>query len=73
MPTGRPTKSIIDKLNRETARLSQVQDIAGCRVVTSDVAAQDRTVDAIRERLSVTAVVDRRTRPSLGIGRSMCW
>lgn len=69
LPTGRPaksTKSIIDKLNRETARLSQVQDIAGCRVVTPDVAAQDRTVDAIRERLSVTTVVDRRTRPSHG-------
>ena len=34
-PTGRPaksTKSIIDKLRRESLRLSQMQDIAGCRV-----------------------------------------
>src|SRR3954451_14764163 len=34
--TGRPAKStasIIEKLNRESIRLSQIQDIAGCRVV----------------------------------------
>lgn len=33
-PTGRPAKStgsIIDKLKRESIRLSQIQDIAGCR------------------------------------------
>lgn len=48
-PTGRPaksTKSIVDKLNRGTARLSQVQDIAGCRVVTADIGEQDRVVKA---------------------------
>lgn len=35
-PTGRPAKStlsIVAKLNREHVRLSQIQDIAGCRVV----------------------------------------
>ncbi len=35
-PTGRPAKStgsIIDKLKRESIRLSQVQGIAGCRIV----------------------------------------
>ena len=34
-PTGRPAKStgaIVEKLHRETIRLSQVQDIAGCRI-----------------------------------------
>ncbi|MDE2181227.1 MAG: hypothetical protein KGJ40_10350, partial [candidate division NC10 bacterium] len=33
-PTGRPAKStssLIEKLRRESIRLSQVQDIAGCR------------------------------------------
>src|SRR6266508_2594535 len=45
--TGRPAKSttsIIEKLQRETIRLSQVQDIAGCRVLVKDVAHQDRVV-----------------------------
>ena len=35
-PAGRSaksTKSLIDKLKRETSRLSQIQDIAGCRLV----------------------------------------
>jgi (p)ppGpp synthase/HD superfamily hydrolase len=39
VPTGRPAKStssIIDKLDRESIRLSQIQDIAGCRIVVSD-------------------------------------
>jgi len=46
-PTGRPaksTKSIIEKLIRESIRLSQVQDIAGCRVVVSGLAEQNRAV-----------------------------
>jgi putative GTP pyrophosphokinase len=45
-PTGRPAKttaSIIDKLRRETIRLSQMQDIAGCRVVVEDATQQDAT------------------------------
>src|SRR6476646_7297770 len=48
--SGRPAKStssIIEKLNRESIRLSQMQDIAGCRIVVSDVAVQDRTMNAI--------------------------
>src|SRR5262245_9379183 len=38
-PTGRPAKStnsLIEKLKRESIRLTQVQDIAGCRLVVSD-------------------------------------
>lgn len=34
-PTGRPatsTGAIVEKLHRETIRLSEVQDIAGCRI-----------------------------------------
>ena len=34
-PSGRPAKSttsIVEKLRRETIRLSQMQDIAGCRL-----------------------------------------
>jgi hypothetical protein len=44
-PTGRPAKSttsLIGKLQRETIRLSQVQDIAGCRLIVRDLLEQDR-------------------------------
>jgi putative GTP pyrophosphokinase len=46
-PTGRPAKStvsIVDKLRRESLRLRQMQDIAGCRVVVGDVVRQDSAV-----------------------------
>lgn len=39
-PTGRPAKSttsISEKLRRESIRLTQIQDIAGCRLVVPDV------------------------------------
>src|SRR6266511_3686917 len=51
-PTGRPAKSttsIIEKLQRETIRLSQVQDIAGCRVLVRDMAHQDHVVARLRK------------------------
>lgn len=68
-PTGRPAKSttsIIEKLQRETIRLSQIQDIAGCRVVVTDILEQDRVVAAIRELYPEAVVVDRRETPSHG-------
>src|SRR5438105_427944 len=43
-PTGRfakTTTSISEKLRREHVRLTQIQDIAGCRVVVKDIATQD--------------------------------
>jgi putative GTP pyrophosphokinase len=45
--TGRPAKSttsIIEELQRETIRLSQVQDIAGCRVLVRSMSHQDRVI-----------------------------
>lgn len=68
-PTGRPAKStgsIVEKLNRESIRLVQVQDIAGCRVVVPDVDEQDRVVDALRTAFPTVSVVDRRANPSHG-------
>src|SRR5258708_38899211 len=47
-PTGRPAKSrtsISDKLRRESIRLTQIQDITGCRLVVSDIIEQDRIVE----------------------------
>ena len=46
-PTGRPAKSttsISEKLRRETIRLTQIQDIAGCRIVTPDILEQELVV-----------------------------
>jgi hypothetical protein len=68
-PTGRPAKStssIIEKLRRESIRLTQVQDIAGCRIIVSDIAEQDRVVAAICEAFPDASVIDRRQNPSHG-------
>lgn len=68
-PTGRPAKSttsIIEKLQRESIRLTQIQDIAGCRLVVPDASAQEQTVDQLRGALAQVSVVDRRSNPSHG-------
>lgn len=68
-PTGRPAKSttsIIEKLRRETIRLSQIQDIAVCRLVVPNVPAQDQVVERLKRALPKAVVVDRRERPSFG-------
>ena len=68
-PTGRPAKStssIIAKLRRESSRLSQVQDIAGCRVIVANIKAQERAVQSLRRAFPNAIIVDRRTNPSHG-------
>ena len=67
--SGRPTKStpsIIEKLNRESIRLSQIQDIAGCRTVVENLRQQDEVVQAIAAAFSTVTVIDRRLKPSHG-------
>jgi len=67
--SGRPAKSttsIIEKLNRESIRLSQIQDIAGCRVVVSDSLEQNRAVELIAKAFENAELQDRRTKPSHG-------
>lgn len=68
-PTGRPSKStisIIDKLGRESIRLSQMQDIAGCRVTVQGISEQEAAVDAIKSIFEKVSVIDRREKPSHG-------
>ena len=68
-PTGRPAKSttsIIEKLRRETIRLSQMQDIAGCRVVVPNMQVQDQVAERLKSALPKAVVVDRRKQPSFG-------
>jgi putative GTP pyrophosphokinase len=68
-PTGRLAKStvsIVEKLRRESIRLSQMQDIAGCRVVVADVVKQDRFVASLKTDFPGASVIDRRDNPSYG-------
>jgi len=68
-PSGRPSKStssIIEKLQRETIRLTQAQDIAGCRVIVTDINEQERVVAALRGLFPAASIVDRRAAPSYG-------
>lgn len=66
--SGRPAKStpaIVDKLCRSSMRLTQMQDIAGCRVVVPDIPAQDRVISRLDQMFDAT-VIDRRVKPSNG-------
>lgn len=68
-PTGRPAKSttsIIDKLRRESIRLTQIQDVAGCRIIVADVPEQERVVMSLSSAFPGATVVDRRANPSHG-------
>lgn len=68
-PTGRPAKStpsICEKLKRETIRLSQMQDIAGCRILVDDIADQDHKVEMLMAAFDDVSLVDRRQMPSHG-------
>jgi ppGpp synthetase/RelA/SpoT-type nucleotidyltranferase len=68
-PTGRPAKSttsVIEKLQRETVRLSQMQDIAGCRVVARNIVEQNRLLARVKKLFPNCTFADRRQRPSHG-------
>lgn len=68
-PTGRPAKSttsISDKLRRESIRLTQIQDIAGCRLIVSDITNQNRVVKSLSHLFESVSIVDRRDKPSHG-------
>lgn len=68
-PTGRLAKStlsIVEKLRRESLRLSQMQDIAGCRVVVGNVVEQEQFVASLITDFPQASVIDRRNNPSYG-------
>ena len=68
-PTGRPSKtttSISDKLRRESIRLTQIQDIAGCRLIVPDINTQESVVKSLVGLFEHTTIIDRRERPSHG-------
>src|SRR5260370_40150528 len=68
-PTGRPgksTTSIIEKLRRESVRLSQMQDIAGCRLTAADIVEQNDIASRLGSVFEKVTIVDRREHPSHG-------
>ena len=68
-PTGRPAKStpsITEKLRRESIRLTQMQDIAGCRLVVHNIHLQNEIVHGLKQLFSEITVVDRRIHTSHG-------
>jgi ppGpp synthetase/RelA/SpoT-type nucleotidyltranferase len=68
-PTGRPAKStnaIRDKLCRSSMRLSQMQDISGCRLIVTDRRQQDLLIAELTGLFPGSTVVDRRDKPSHG-------
>ena len=64
--SGRPSKvtdSIVWKLQRqETLRLSQMQDIAGCRLEVDSIAEQDKLVSKLQDLFEQAKSHDRRDR-----------
>jgi putative GTP pyrophosphokinase len=68
-PTKRRTKttqSIVDKLLRGSIKLTQIQDIAGCRIVAKDVVDQNKIVDQLKALFTDHKIIDRREKPSHG-------
>ena len=47
-------------------RLTQMQDIAGCRLIVSNIADQERVIEALSRLFDEVGIVDRRERPSYG-------
>ena len=67
--TGRPAKttaSIVDKLIRQHIRLTQIQDIAGVRVLVDGLIEQDQIIERLGKHFGEVAIDDRRVHPSHG-------
>jgi ppGpp synthetase/RelA/SpoT-type nucleotidyltranferase len=66
--SGRPAKStsaIVDKLRRGSMRFTQMQDIAGCRIIVPDTITQACLTATLEQMFSVS-IIDRRAKPSHG-------
>lgn len=67
--TGRPSKStvaIVEKLRRGKIRLSQMQDVAGCRVLVRNLSDQDNLVANMEVMLLDVNIDDKRRVPTNG-------
>ncbi|HEY4082973.1 MAG TPA: hypothetical protein VGM81_20000 [Burkholderiaceae bacterium] len=62
--SAKSTQAIIEKLRRQSVRLGQIQDIAGCRIVVEALAHQDVAVNQLRDAFPGCHLDDRRVKPS---------
>jgi ppGpp synthetase/RelA/SpoT-type nucleotidyltranferase len=62
--SAKSTQAIVEKLRRQSCRLGQIQDIAGCRLVVVDAAAQDTALRRLLEMFPSALLYDRRSDPS---------
>ena len=60
------TLSIVAKLRRQNIKLSRIQDIAGCRIVVSDIIQQNQLVEKLMVDFPTADVRDRRIKSSHG-------
>lgn len=63
---GKSFRSIFDKLNRQSVRLSQIQDLEGCRCVVDTIVEQDALCHRLIPQFERVKVDDRRKRPTNG-------
>ncbi|MGM9514602.1 hypothetical protein ACS5PK_10155 [Roseateles sp. DB2] len=61
---AKSTQAIVEKLRRQSCRLGQIQDIAGCRLVVGDLQAQESAVSRISAAFLHVQLHDRRRVPS---------
>ena len=66
MRPAKSTQAIIEKLKRQSIRLGQIQDIAGCRLVVDNAAQQDEVVGQLQIAFPQCQIDDRRVKPSHG-------
>lgn len=65
--TGRPIKSFLstqEKLNRIKSRLSQVQDISGCRSICYNLSVQDEIISSAKSWFKDLEIDDKRESPT---------
>lgn len=60
------TLSVVAKLKREGIRLSQMQDISGCRVTVESLAAQNMLTGSLLNAFPVSKLHDRCAKPTHG-------
>jgi putative GTP pyrophosphokinase len=65
---GKTTKSIIKKLKRTNYKLTQIQDIVGCRIIVDSITEQEQLIQKIIDTLNQDRckLVDRRINPIHG-------
>jgi ppGpp synthetase/RelA/SpoT-type nucleotidyltranferase len=63
---GKSFLSIREKLDRGTLKLSAMQDIEGCRIITDTLIEQNALIFRLRNLFEKTSIYDRRSDPSNG-------